>query len=434
MTGRVRRTTLAGVLGLALVAGGAAPASAAWSAPVAVSPDGADGSVQALAVGPTGEALVAWVRSTVVPRTARVQLRRRSAAGVLGPVLTVSPATVAAGDALVGVDGAGDAWVAWQYTDAALDVRLQARRVFRTGTLGPVLDVSPAGVGVVGPRMAVDPAGDAVFGWQQLGAAPAVTSRRVSAGGVLGPVRPLARTAAQPHDLTLRAYPDGSALTVWADLSRVLGRVLDPAGVPGPVRVLYAAPSPNDAVRTPRLSVDGAGQALVTWLRVDSVTLLGSGMARTASPALVLGPVGRVTPAGQDVTDVMAGTDAAGGWVLLWSDWATGNAAQARRLTAAGALGPVVVLGTGYPRAVALGPGGAGAVVWEGPSADRAFSHTVWAAAVTPAAGGAAAGPAVELRRGAELPTAAATDTGRVLLAFQQPGTAWIRTWVSTGP
>ena len=63
----------------------------------------------------------------------------------------------------VAVDADGDAVVVWTRLDGSAIA--QARRISAAGLLGPVLDLSPHGEDASGPQVAIDAGGNAIALW-----------------------------------------------------------------------------------------------------------------------------------------------------------------------------------------------------------------------------------------------------------------------------
>jgi hypothetical protein len=101
----------------------------------------------AIAVAPSGNAVVAWDNSRRADR--RMLARTASAAGRLGPVLTLWQGhhPRRAQSPVAGVSDAGDAVVAWRIESRYHNVRsrVQSRTVGIDGTLGPILDLTGSG-------------------------------------------------------------------------------------------------------------------------------------------------------------------------------------------------------------------------------------------------------------------------------------------------
>jgi hypothetical protein len=112
-----------------------------------------------VAVDPTGDAVFSWEYFDNYLEVPRVQVRARSAAGVLSPIQDL---TSRAGDfsgewAQLGVDGGGDAVITWERDDG---IGAQVRSA--SGPLGALQTFPPGNF----PQVAVNGAGDAVLTWR----------------------------------------------------------------------------------------------------------------------------------------------------------------------------------------------------------------------------------------------------------------------------
>ena len=153
----------AALLGVVPVAG------AAFSPPVTLSKPGA--TAPQIASDADGDAVAVWSNSEN-----RVRARTISAAGVLGPVPTLSAAGQSVAYPQIASDADGDAVAVWRGWDAGSDYRIQARQISAAGTLGAIETLS--GYVEEAPQIASDADGDAVAVW--LGFGPGLTwpSRR----------------------------------------------------------------------------------------------------------------------------------------------------------------------------------------------------------------------------------------------------------------
>jgi hypothetical protein len=393
------------------LAGAPATALAAWTAPADLSASGQNARAASLAVDDVGDAVFAWRRFD--GSDDRIQAQTRSAAGVLGPVRSLSAAGQPAFGNQVAIDGAGDAVITWLRNDGTDDIA-QARRLSAAGVVGPILNLAPAGQDAVDPHVAADFAGNAVFTWRRWdGANDRVYARTLSAAGVVGPVMTLSaggQDAIQPR-VAMDANGDTAFLWTRGALGsrRIQARSLSPAGVLSAIRTLSATgqdaypgdvavdpagnatfvwyrfngteyviqtravsaagvPSapltisdPGEFAYEPKVGVDAAGNAVFAWYRSD-----GSNwrvQTRTLSAAGVLGAVGTLSAAGQDAVFAHIGVNAAGDAVVGWqrSDGAN-TRAEVATVSAAGAISAATQLSSAGQNALSppVGIDGAG--------------------------------------------------------------------------
>ena len=282
---RARRISAAGVLGDVLTL--SAPDEIGFSPVVGVDGD--------------GDAAVVWTRYE--NPDFRIQARRISAAGVLGPIDDVTPDATSNHDYDLAVDPSGDAVVVWPWR-AGSDTVIQWRRLG-----GPIQDLSAAGSSSFAPRVAIDGAGVATAVWYRDDGT--VQARRSAAGGTLLPIVDLSTTEAVEPEVAIDAR--GDATVVWERWDGVTDRIelrrYAADGTLEPVRDLWTG---GDDVN-PRVAVDGSGNATAIWLHTDgSDTVVRS---RTAAPGGALGPSLDLTAVGDDVST----PEIAGGTIAVWA-------------------------------------------------------------------------------------------------------------------
>jgi microcompartment protein CcmK/EutM len=138
-------------------------ASGNLSAVQTLSATGQGASQSQVAVDKVGNAIVAWM--VYDGAHYRVQVVRRTAGGALSEVKTLSAAGQDGIGPQLAVDGGGNAVVTWQQFDGA-HARILARRRSTAGNLGEVQTLSAAGHDAVGHEVAIDGSGNAVVTWQ----------------------------------------------------------------------------------------------------------------------------------------------------------------------------------------------------------------------------------------------------------------------------
>ncbi len=110
-----------------------------WTNPLTLSSAGQSATDPQVAVDADGDAIFSWARSDGTNQ--RIQARARSAAGALGAVETVSGAGQNAFSPRVAIDDDGDAVFVWARSDGT-NQRIQARARSAAGVLGPVQTLS----------------------------------------------------------------------------------------------------------------------------------------------------------------------------------------------------------------------------------------------------------------------------------------------------
>jgi hypothetical protein len=90
-----------------------------------------------VAITPAGDAVMVWLRGLEEDEDGewQMQVRRRSASGVLGPIRKVAGSRYGVVDARVAVDADGDAILAWAILDGT-NYRIQARTFSAAGQSG----------------------------------------------------------------------------------------------------------------------------------------------------------------------------------------------------------------------------------------------------------------------------------------------------------
>jgi hypothetical protein len=127
-----------------------------------MSVDGQDASEPQVAVAEDGNIYYVWTRFDGT--TSRIQYRRDEG-GTLGPVINLSTAGGNAGTPQVAVDPADHVYFVW-VRDNGAESRVQVRRQASNGTLGPILNLTPAGKDGFDPQVAAGgPAEGAYITW-----------------------------------------------------------------------------------------------------------------------------------------------------------------------------------------------------------------------------------------------------------------------------
>jgi hypothetical protein len=396
----LKRTMLATLGALLLALAASASAGAAWSGPVGIAGSATNPVEEPpeSAIDADGDSFFVWI-----DKTEQVQARVRSAAGRLGPILKLSPSSLTPppnSEPAVAVNARGDALFAWaSINTAGTQHQILCRTRTAAGVLGPVktcLSQSKDLGAIADLQVGLDGDGDAVIAWHQEGAASQIMAKTLSKAGRLG----VAKTVAGSLNIEATEYgvgmdAGGEAVFVYAQNTptvdgQLYARVLSPTGTLGRQKSLA-----SDAEH-PALAVNARGDAAFTWTRKDLVTgkymvegrtmtdadvlsrtqklsatgevsdpqvdIANDGKAafgwrtkdltagkfriegRTRSAAGVYGKVQSLSSATQDSNDPRLGIDNDGDALFLWQDKDTLGkpAIESRMITAAGALRPVV--------------------------------------------------------------------------------------------
>jgi hypothetical protein len=297
----------------------------------------------ALAVDPTGNSVIAWLRFDGT--NTRVQAVRRSASGALSAVKTLSAAGQDTVEPVsVGVDDNGNAVIAWSRYDGSVN-RIQAVRWGADGSIGSVQTLSASGADALEPAVAVDPDGNAVVVWSRSdGANSRIQAIRRAAGGNLSSVKNLSTSGRDAHAPRVGIDAQGSAIVAWlrsdGSNDRVQVRRRSRGGTLTAVQNLSAA---GQSALTPSLAVDGTGRAVVAWGRSDGANDRIQIRRRAAGGGL--SAVKTVSDPGQDAVDPKVGLDAEGNATAVWhrSDGANARVQVVRR-SSGGSLSAVETL------------------------------------------------------------------------------------------
>lgn len=213
---------------------------------------------------------------------------------------------------------------------------------------------APVGVSVAGtaegPKVAIDHAGTATVVWTTTD--ETVHARRIDAAGVLGPIVDMG----EGRDAAVAVDPAGNAIVAWTGEEGgdtvAQARRITAAGALGDVRTLSA---PGELGFGPLAGVDAAGAALLVWTRfVKPGYRL---QARRIDAAGALGPIEDVTPDSPSNIDYELAVDPAGNAVVVWR---LHGAVQWRRLG-----GPVEDLAPeAHDPDVAISSSGVATAVW----------------------------------------------------------------------
>jgi hypothetical protein len=238
-------------------------------------PDAGYGPI-AMAVAPSGRAVVAWDNSRREDR--RMLARTASAAGRIGPVVTLwqGQHPRRAQSPVAGVSDAGDAVITWRIESRYRNVRrrVESRTVGVDGTLGPVLDLSSSGREGA-QDVLVAPGGRGVISWTQprsgeRGARLTTHARLLSPGGGRGAKLAIAGVPPNP---ALSISDSGRVTFAWVDAGGVvLARALSAAGALGPIRRL-SAPGERATVAPdePGVTISPGERPAVAWIRGSTV-------------------------------------------------------------------------------------------------------------------------------------------------------------------
>jgi len=314
-------------------------------------------SEPAVAVNARGDALFAWASTTATGLQHQILCRTRTAAGTLGPVKTCLSQSKDLGDIVdvqLGLDGDGDAVIAWHQEGAASQI--MAKTLSKAGRLGSAKTVAGSlNVEATQYEVAMDSGGEAVFAYAQNTATVSgqVYARVLSPTGTLGRQKALASPDASLGDeeglgTQLAVNPRGDAAITWMRKDLVTGkdvvegRVLTDADVLKKTVKLSAG---TTEVGSPEVGISNDGAAVFAWTQKSATIGKSQLLGRSLSATGTLGRTQTLSGTASDVFHGHVGVDADGDALFVWEDKdaTTGKPAiQSRALTAAGALRPTV--------------------------------------------------------------------------------------------
>jgi len=355
------------VLGIA-----AAPASADWSKPFALTSPAAPftfGDPPSVAVEPDGSFLTAWVQSLPGPKSdANIDARTVTPNGTLGPVLTLTKTHGDVRNPRIAIAPDGGATVLWNRNVAPQQIALEARRISADGTLGPVITVSEPNERALGTSLTTDSAGNTTVAWvHQINDSSVLRVRRIAANGDLGPEQTLTKTAeGRVVGVAVAVGPDGRPLVVYDQFGQIKAVRLSASGDPLPG--IAQLSDPDDTASGPSAKADAAGVVHVSWGRTSPEPL--QVFARTVAPDGTLGSMQTVAPnrsAGSPIA-----VNSAGDASLVWQDTPKTDpvSVQASTIPAGGDPGSVFRISAlsqnpGLDPRVGIDAQGTSVAVWE---------------------------------------------------------------------
>jgi hypothetical protein len=326
-----------------------------------------------VAVSSGGDAVFAWVRASD-EITRRVEIRARSAAGLLANTQRMSSSDGDFRELQLDIADNGDAIAAWvrRANSTEFDSAIEARVRLANGTLRGLRTLSPPCDCTIAcdcaefPALDVSPSGNGFLVWlQRLSEFEyIVRGRGCTAGGVFGGVQTLTSVNSGAPDVAVD--DTGNALVVWSrggpTTSYIQARSRSVGGQLGPIQTIA-----NGAVSRPAVAVNADGDAVIVWRRIVSGNEIIQG--RTRSAAGVLGAVRTFSTPGDDTSEPRVEIDDSGNALVVWShDEGANFRAKSRTLLNTGVLRPVQLLSAAgqdaFLPAVALDADGDAVATW----------------------------------------------------------------------
>jgi hypothetical protein len=262
--------------------------SAAWSAPVTLSPPGHDAADARLAAAADGSVTVVWDRSDGANTLIGVATRPAGAV-TWRPAVTISTPGADALFPQVAAAPDGSTTVVWQRFDGANEVIEAATRPAKTTTWSAPTTLSATGQNAGNPQVSVAAAGATIVAWQRFDAANDViqaAARGTSTAAWSAPVT-LSASGENAINPQLHAAPDGATTVVW-DRSNGTNQIIQ-ATTRIPSAAAWSPPNDlsaagEDAV-TPHVAVAPDGTATAVWLRSDGTSMIVQADSTAVAPA-----------------------------------------------------------------------------------------------------------------------------------------------------
>jgi hypothetical protein len=237
-------------------------AGGVWLAPVALSSTGADATAgPALALVPSGEALVAWIDGGAL----RV-VRGNAATGFWDVPLTPAGGGINADtDVDVALNPSGDAVAVWSWRRSAAGPNI-VQAAFRPagGNWGAVVDLGSAGAGRSRVQGAINNAGSIAAVWLD-GSTLKGAGRARSTGNWSASAAIATNVAASGASIAMN--PAGNAVGTWSNsVTGAIRAAIRPAGGAWQPPVRVSSPASGAA----RVVIDAASRAVAVWNRPNA--------------------------------------------------------------------------------------------------------------------------------------------------------------------
>jgi hypothetical protein len=347
----------------------AATGDAAQAADISTAAETATGPD--LAVSGSGTTTVVWSARSG-SGTFTVFSRQISASGTRGTVRQLSASGQDALAPQVAVASTGTATVTWVRSNGTNFV-VQARRILPSGTPEEsTKTLSVSGQDAAAPQVAVSPGGAATVVWKRFdGAHYLVQERRIAADGTLeASTHTLSEGGQDAVEPQVAVDGNGKATVVWSrfDGSDSIIQVRRVGSEGTPAASFTSLSASGESAVQPRVAVNTVGAVTITWTRFDGSNWIVQSRRLSSSGALV-GSAQSLSATGRSAAEPQVAVAGDGTSTIAWSRFdGTSLVIEARRITAAGALGSTYLLSaTGHDAAdpqLALGPGGKATVLW----------------------------------------------------------------------
>lgn len=239
-------------------------AAGVWSAPKTLSPGGSHAGYPDVVMDPAGNTTAAW--SLNLEGTNRIQVARRPKGGAWSAVRTVSPAGEGGNFPSLATSSSGVSMVVWLVSGGGV----KSSRRPAGGTWATAVPVTPAGTTADFADVGMDAQARTTVVWRgpHTGTISILARRRTAHGwGSVDVLSPPGSQASAPGNVVVT--PAGDTFVGWAGVNNLHNRALmreRPAG--GDWRPLLKLSPVGITADSPRIAVNSRGDGVVAWARL----------------------------------------------------------------------------------------------------------------------------------------------------------------------
>ncbi len=307
------------------------PSGGSWSAPITIAPTGGTfgNDDPQVGIADDGTTAIAWNFYTGSKFAAHYAVR--SAAGVLGPIKSSDPAQSISGVPQLTMNGAGDAIVAWPRTNGTKYV-IQAAVRPRGGDFSAPIDLSDSAQDAFSAAVALAQNGASAVAWTRSDGTNQLTqvSRR-PAGGAFGLAETLSAAGADATFPAVSINDAGETLVSWTRAGSAQARIGGLTGSFQPLTDFGTGGGRTSAV------IDNDGLAVVSFGATSQA------FASVRQPSGAFGAPERLSPDGilvgvySNVPTATLGIDGQGDAVAAWDAFGSGVQSIGARILDGGA-------------------------------------------------------------------------------------------------
>jgi PKD domain len=316
---------LLAALALALVGAAPALAASAWIAPPEkLSEAGQNASAQQIALDARGDAVAIWQRldgANLIVESAR---RPAGAAGWSAPQ-RLSAAGQDAGEPQVAVTPAGDAVAVWERSDGAHSIIESASLPAGAGAWSMAEPLSAPGQSAATAQIALDGRGDAVAVWRRFDGTRFIVEAATRPAGAPEWSKPQALSEPGQNAFVPQVALDdgGDAVAVW-ERSDGANFIVESATRPATADTWskpQALSEPGQNASFPEVALDGRGDAVAVWERLDGARPIAHLIVESSSLPLGAAMWSKAQPLsepGQNASFPELALDGQGDAVAVW--------------------------------------------------------------------------------------------------------------------